>query len=43
MKALPHGGISTAWFMLNDTLGTVKKYDATSTEKPMCDTGKPGK
>jgi len=29
--------------MLKDTFGTVKKYDATSVEKPMCDTEKPGR
>jgi hypothetical protein len=29
--------------MLKEMFGTVKKYDATRVEKPICDTEKPGK
>lgn len=29
--------------MLKETFGTVKKYDAISVEKPICETGKPGR
>lgn len=29
--------------MLKEMFGTVKKYDAISVEKPMCEIGKPGR
>ena len=43
MKALPHGVIRTTCAMLKEIFGTVKKYEATSVEKPMCDAGNPGR
>jgi hypothetical protein len=43
MKSLPHGVMRTACAILKDTFGTVKKYDAMSVEKPMCETENPGR
>jgi hypothetical protein len=43
MNSLPQGVMRMAWAILKDTFGTVKKYDAISVEKPICETGNPGR
>ena len=43
MNILPHGVMRMAWAILDETFGTLKKCDAMSVEKPICEIEKPGR